>query len=128
MSLDKIGQSAANQQPLTAEQQKNLSKLHETAQQMESLFVNMLFTEMRKTTSQESLTGKASQAEQTFQSMLDEKYSEDLAKTGSLGLGKMLRPLNKCDRAKRDKGGLGLEIPTLVAHLVTENPEPMLLC
>ena len=90
MSLDKIGQSAANQQPLTAEQQKNLSKLHETAQQMESLFVNMLFTEMRKTTSQESLTGKASQAEQTFQSMLDEKYSEDLAKTGSLGLGKMI--------------------------------------
>jgi len=91
MSLDKIGQDAAKQQaPLTAEQQKNLAKLHETAQQMESLFVNMLFSEMRKTTSGASLTGKQSQAEETFQSMLDEKRSDDLAKTGSLGLGKMI--------------------------------------
>ena len=90
MSLDKIGQNAAQSQPLTNDQQKNLQKLHETAQQMESLFVNMLFTEMRKTTSQTSLTGKASQAEQTFQAMLDEKNSENLAKTGSLGLAKMI--------------------------------------
>ena len=90
MSLDKIGQNAAQSQPLTNDQQKNLQKLHETAQQMESLFVNMLFTEMRKTTSQTSLTGKQSQAEQTFESMLDEKRSEDLAKTGSLGLAKMI--------------------------------------
>ena len=91
MSLDKIGGNAAQSaQPLTAEQQASLKKLHEAAQQMESLFVNMLFSEMRKTTSQTSLTGKASQAEQTFQSMLDEKRSEDLAKTGSLGLAKMI--------------------------------------
>ena len=89
MSLDKIGPNPA-QKPLSTEQQASLKKLHEAAQQMESLFVNMLFTEMRKTTSQTSLTGKQSQAEQTFESMLDEKRSEDLAKTGSLGLAKMI--------------------------------------
>jgi Rod binding domain-containing protein len=76
--------------PLTSEQQQALQKLHQTAQQMESLFVDMLFKEMRKSAPQGSLTGKPSQAEQTFGDMLDEKRAESLASTGALGIGKVL--------------------------------------
>jgi flagellar protein FlgJ len=76
--------------PLTSEQKQALQKLHQTAQQMESLFVDMLFKEMRKSAPQGSLTGKPSQAEQTFADMLDEKRAESLASTGSLGIGKIL--------------------------------------
>lgn len=88
MSLDSVG--GVNQPPLTADQQQALTKLHQAAQQMESLFVDMLFKEMRKTAPPVSLTGKTSNAEQTFGDMLDEKRSEDLAKTGALGIGAIL--------------------------------------
>ncbi len=82
--------SSAGTAPLTADQQKALQKLHQTAQQMESLFVDMLFKEMRKSAPQGSLTGKPSQAEETFADMLDEKRAESLATTGALGIGKVL--------------------------------------
>ena len=88
MAFDKIaGPSPA---PLTNEQQAALKKLHQTAQQMESLFVDMLFKEMRKSAPPVSLTGKPSNAEQTFGEMLDEKRAEELSKSGSLGIGKIV--------------------------------------
>ena len=86
--LDRLGAQPA--QPLTAAQQQALTKLHQTAQQMESLFVDMLFKEMRKAAPSSSLTGKMSNAEQTFGAMLDEKRADELAKSGSLGIGKIL--------------------------------------
>jgi flagellar protein FlgJ len=88
MALDKIaGPSPA---PLTNEQQDALKKLHQAAQQMESLFVDMLFKEMRKSAPPMSLTGKTSNAEATFSDMLDEKRAEALSTSGSLGIGKIL--------------------------------------
>ena len=81
---------AAQGAPLTADQQKQLAKLHDAAQQMEALFVDMLFKEMRKSSPQTSLTGKVSNAEQTFGEMLDTKRAEELAKSGSLGIGAVL--------------------------------------
>ena len=87
MSLDRVG---GPEQPLTGEQTQALQKLHQAAQQMESLFVDMLFKEMRKSAPTVSLTGKVSNAEQTFGEMLDTKRAEDLSKTGSLGIGKIL--------------------------------------
>ncbi len=75
---------------LTPAQQQSLAKLHQAAQQMESLFVNMLFTEMRKTAPQASLTGQPSNADETFGEMLDEKRSDELSKSGALGIGKIL--------------------------------------
>jgi Rod binding domain-containing protein len=89
MSLDRVG-GAGESPPLTPEQQQALKKLHDAAQQMESLFVEMLFKEMRKTAPPVSLTGKPSNAEQTFSEMLDQKRSEALATTDSLGLGKII--------------------------------------
>ncbi len=76
--------------PLTNQQQQALVKLHQAGQQMESLFVDMLFKEMRKSAPPTSLTGKTSNAEETFAGMLDEKRAEEMAKSGSLGIGKML--------------------------------------
>jgi Rod binding domain-containing protein len=82
--------SPASAAPLTNDQQKQLAKLHEAAQQMESLFVDMLFKEMRKGAPATSLTGKTSNAEQTFGEMLDTKRAEELSKSGSLGIGAIL--------------------------------------
>ncbi len=90
MPLEPIGPNSPAQAPLTADQKAALQKLHDAAQQMESLFVNMLFQEMRKTSPETSLTGPPSQAETTFRDMLDEKRAEELSKTGSLGIGKLL--------------------------------------
>ena len=42
------GTAAQSVRPLTNTQQQALAKLHQAAQQMESLFVDMLFKEMRK--------------------------------------------------------------------------------
>lgn len=84
---DRAGEARA---PLTAEQQTAAKKLHDAAQQMESLFVDMLFKEMRKSAPSASLTGKTSNAEQTFTEMLDTKRAEELAKSGALGIGKIL--------------------------------------
>jgi flagellar protein FlgJ len=88
MALDKLAAPAA--QPLTNEQQQALKKLHQTAQQMESLFVDMLFKEMRKSAPPASLTGKTSNAEATFSDMLDEKRAEALSTSGALGIGKIV--------------------------------------
>jgi flagellar protein FlgJ len=87
--MDKIS-GAQPAQPLTNEQQHALEKLHQAAQQMESLFVDMLFKEMRKSAPPMSLTGKTSNAEATFSDMLDEKRAEALSTSGSLGIGKIL--------------------------------------
>ncbi|HEY0393642.1 MAG TPA: rod-binding protein [Candidatus Elarobacter sp.] len=81
---------AAGSASLTPEQQASLQKLHQTAQQMESLFVDMLFKEMRKSSPSTSLTGKVSNAEQTFAEMLDTKRADELSKSGALGIGKIL--------------------------------------
>ena len=75
---------------LTSAQQQGLTKLHQAAQQMESLFVDMLFKEMRKSAPEASLTGKPSNADETFGAMLDEKRADELAKSGALGIGKIL--------------------------------------
>lgn len=84
------GAAAESVRPLTTQQQQALGKLHQVAQQMESLFVDMMFKEMRKASPSTSLTGPKSNADETFESMLDEKRAEELSKSGSLGLGAVL--------------------------------------
>jgi flagellar protein FlgJ len=111
-SLDRIS-SPQSQPPLTADQKKAIEKLHHAAQQMESLFVGMLFKEMRKSESHVALTGKVSNAETTFRDMLDEKRSEALAQTGSLGIAaiveRQLRASVLADPAAAARTGLPKE-------------------
>jgi Rod binding domain-containing protein len=76
--------------PLTAEQQAALKKLHDAATQLEGVFVGMLFKEMHKTVSKDTIFGKQSNADDMWQSMLDEKQADAIAKTGSFGIAKMV--------------------------------------
>jgi flagellar protein FlgJ len=82
--------SGPNQVPLTAEQQASLAKLHQSAQQLEGLFINMLFKSMRESAPDTSITGKVSESEKTFNEMLDQERADKLAQTGSLGIAKII--------------------------------------
>jgi|GEM_PF-1445505 Rod binding domain-containing protein len=79
-----------NTTPLTAEQQAGLKKLHDAATQLEGVFVGMLFKEMHSSVPKDTIFGKQSNADDMWQSMLDEKQSDAIAKTGSFGIAKMV--------------------------------------
>ena len=80
------------QQPekLTTQQQQALQRLHTAATQLEGVFLDMLFSAMRETVPKESIFGKESNAEETFQTMLDEQRSQAVAQSGSFGIAKVL--------------------------------------
>jgi flagellar protein FlgJ len=92
VSLDKIGQSqpAQEAQQPTPAQQKALDRLHSAATQLEGVFLDMLFSAMRDTVSKETIFGKESSAEETFQTMLDEQRSQSVAQSGSFGIARVL--------------------------------------
>jgi Rod binding domain-containing protein len=90
--MDPINASSAlpSTAPLTAEQQAALKKLHDAATQLEGVFVGMLFKEMHSTVSKDTIFGKDTNADDTWQDMLDEKQADAIAKTGSFGIAKMV--------------------------------------
>ena len=63
--------------------------LKDASQQLESLFINQLFQEMRKSVPESTVLGNRS-AEKLFESMLDEEISKELANGPGLGLGRMV--------------------------------------
>lgn len=83
MDVEKVSQ-------YTPAQKAALSHLHTAATQLEGVFLDMLFSAMRETVPQQSIFGKESGAEQTFQSMLDEQRSQQMAQSGTLGIAKVL--------------------------------------
>ena len=74
----------------TPAQQQALERLHQAATQLEGVFLDMMFSAMRDTVPKESIFGKESNAEDTFQTMLDEQRSQSVAQSGSLGIGRVL--------------------------------------
>jgi peptidoglycan hydrolase FlgJ len=82
--------NAASSTPLTPAQQAALNKLHTAAQQLEGIFVDMLFKEMRASEPKTSIFGKVSESDKTWEEMLDQARADQLAKTGSLGIAKMI--------------------------------------
>lgn len=93
MSVEKIPASqiqAQQTQQYTPQQKAALERLHTAATQLEGVFLDMLFKAMRDTVPQQSIFGKTSNAEQTFQSMLDEQRSQQMAQSGSFGIAKVL--------------------------------------
>lgn len=93
MSIDKVPEQqsvGAKPAQYTPQQKAALERLHTAATQLEGVFLNMLFTAMRDTVPKESIFGKQSNAEATFQSMLDEQRSEKMAQSGSFGIAKVL--------------------------------------
>jgi Rod binding domain-containing protein len=81
---------AASNAPLTPEQTAALGKLHDAATQLEGVFVGMLFKEMHEGEDKSDIFGEKSNAEDTWNSMLDEKRADAIAKTGQFGIAKMV--------------------------------------
>jgi Rod binding domain-containing protein len=77
-------------QPLTAAQTDALKKLHAAATQLEGVFVGMLFKEMHSTVPADGIFGEQSNADKTWNDMLDEKRADAIAQTGSFGIAKMV--------------------------------------
>jgi Rod binding domain-containing protein len=75
---------------LTPAQKKALDGLHSAATQLEGVFLDMLFSAMRDTVSKETIFGKQSAGEETFQTMLDEQRSQSVAQSGSFGIARVL--------------------------------------
>jgi Rod binding domain-containing protein len=50
----------------------------------------MLFKEMHKSVDKDTIFGKNTNADDTWQDMLDEKQADAIAKTGSFGIAKMV--------------------------------------
>lgn len=96
MSIDKVpgaqqqAQQVQQAQQYTPQQKAALQRLHSAATQLEGVFLDMLFSAMRDTVPKETVFGKQSNAEDTFQSMLDEQRSQQMAQSGSFGIAKVL--------------------------------------
>jgi len=68
---------------------KDEDRLKEACQQFEAVFLNMMLQSMRATVPKSDLFG-ADQGKEIFESMLDQKLSENMAKAGETGLADML--------------------------------------
>ncbi len=68
---------------------KDRAELEKVASDFEELFVNIIMKNMRSTIMESELS-KASYQREVFQGMLDEKYSKEIAKTGSFGISKII--------------------------------------
>jgi Rod binding domain-containing protein len=85
------GAQAAESKPLTPEQKVALAKLHDAATKFEGVFLQMVMSSMRETVPKDSIFGKDSAgAQETWQGMLDDEYSQAMSKSGGLGLAKQL--------------------------------------
>jgi len=66
--------------------EKDEKELREACQDFESIFVNMLLKEMRKSVPSSS----SSYAENTFTEMLDEELANEMSKGGGIGIADMM--------------------------------------
>ena len=90
--FNKIGSAQASQssQELTPVQKQALSRLHDAATQFEGVFLEMVMNAMNDTVPKDSIFGDQSSSEQTWQSMLSDERAQAMAKSGGLGIGKVL--------------------------------------
>lgn len=78
LRVDKAKQLSTSQQ-----------ELKEASEAFESLFIQQMLSAMRKTVPESDLFGDRN-AEQLFESMLDEEMSKNMARAGGIGLSKMI--------------------------------------
>lgn len=75
---------------LSPDEKAALGKLHDAATQLEGVFLQMVMGAMRDTVPQQTIFGTESASESTWQSMLDDQYSQQMASTGGFGLAAQL--------------------------------------
>ena len=87
--ISKIG-APQQAQALTPEQQQALARLHQAATELEGVFMQMVMSSMQETVPKDSIFGKESASEETWQGMLTDQRAQELAKSGSIGIAKVL--------------------------------------
>jgi flagellar protein FlgJ len=70
-------------------EEKDEKKLKKACSDLEAIFVNMMFKQMRNTVQKSGLFDGGS-AEEMYEDMLFDKYAEEASKGGGTGLGDML--------------------------------------
>ena len=75
--------------PLSGVKTHSDEELRQVSQKFESIFLQMLFKEMRNSVEKSGLLGN-SQATEFFESMHDEQLSEQLSLSGGIGIGNMV--------------------------------------
>lgn len=90
--FNKIGDAAKTQRApeLTTVQKQALSRLHDATTQLEGVFLQMVMSAMNDTVPKDSIFGQESASEQTWQGMLSDERAQAMAKSGALGIGKVL--------------------------------------
>lgn len=64
-------------------------KLREVCDQFESIFINMMFKNLRETQSEDTLIPKG-QGQKIFEGMMDEELSNEMAKSGGFGISDVM--------------------------------------
>lgn len=72
----------------TGDASQKLAAEKETAQHFEAMFIQMMLKSMREATEKEGLF--SSDAEDTFQDMMDRELSSSMAQRGAFGIGEMI--------------------------------------
>lgn len=67
------------------------NKIQEVAEEFESLFIEMMFKEMKKTVNKTSLFGENNASREIFDGMLNTEYSKLISQTGGFGLADMIK-------------------------------------
>lgn len=84
---------------------KDDAQLKKTCQDFESIFINMMFKEMRNSVQKSDVFSDGNDngnAMDTYQGMLDEEYSKEISKRG-IGLADvMYKQLSKEEKAKKE--------------------------
>jgi hypothetical protein len=81
--------SPASLNPLRGLPAHSDSEIQQVSKNFESIFLQMVFKEMRNSVQKSNLFGNA-QGMEFFESMYDEKLTQQLASSGGLGLGQMV--------------------------------------
>lgn len=76
-------------EPKTEVNKKDQEKLRKTCQDMESVFINLMFTNMRNTVQRSELLPE-SMGEKIMSSMLDQEMATKMSRAGGIGLAKLL--------------------------------------
>lgn len=92
LALNQLGTTLKPLHPsfsLSGSQAHSDSQIKKVSKDFESIFVRMLFSEMRKTVEKNPLFGN-SRAMEFFESMQDDQMSNQLASRGGFGIGRIL--------------------------------------
>ncbi|MDY6052814.1 MAG: rod-binding protein [Anaerovibrio sp.] len=96
------GENKAGEAELIPEQIKYNKKLMEACKGFESMFIQMMYRQMRQTVPENSLFGE-SQGEKIFRDMLDTQLADNMADAGGLGLAKVIyQQLTTREQADKD--------------------------